>query len=493
MTEKYLLGIDIGTQGTKVVVIDYNGRVILTTQVSYSFETPQQGWTEQNPELWWDAVIKCLNELWEKGIDPETIKAVGAAGQMHSLVVLDDKGDSIRPAILWNDGRTKEECLEMEALIGENRLFDIIQNPVLPGFTAPKLLWLRKNEPDHFSRIKKMLMPKDYIAYQLTGKFSADVSDASGTCLMNVKKREWAWDIIEELGFSNTWFPPLYESKDVVGEISIEAARVTGLPVGILVVAGAGDNAAAALGNGIFEEKRGNISIGTSGTVFVPLKELPDVKREEAGTLHLFCHSLPGTWHAMGTTLSAGMSLKWAQKLFEKNSYEELLEGADRVAPGAEGLLFFPYLNGERTPLNNPDAKGVFWGLTYEHSRESMARAVIEGVCFSLRDVFDMMRTANIDVNEWTATGGAIKNQLWTAILADIFQQPLKLYDDREGPAFGGAILAGLGSGAWQDISTISEFFGQSETIDPQLENKEIYEQQFDRYQIISKTLNPLF
>lgn len=489
----FLLGIDIGTQGTKVIVIDSTGQVVSTAQVSYPFDSPKPGWTEQSPSLWWDAVVTCLNMLWEKGIDSTAIRAVGTAGQMHSLVILDDQDNPIRPAILWNDGRTKAECKEMEEIIGADRLFKAVQNPILPGFTAPKLLWLKKNEPHHFSRIKKMLMPKDYIVYELTGNYSADVTDASGTCLMNVRKREWAWDIIKDLDFPKEWFPSVCESKEVIGKISEKAGRLTGLPVGIPVVAGAGDNAAAALGNGIFEEKKGNISIGTSGTVFIPLKELPYIQRDEANTLHLFCHSLPGMWHAMGTTLSAGMSLRWLRDMFEKSSYEELLRNVDQVKPGADGLLFFPYLNGERTPLNNPEAKGVFFGLTYEHNRASMARAVIEGVCFSLKDALLMMRKAGMDVSNWTVTGGAIKNSLWPSVLADVLQQPLHVHNEREGPAYGAAILAGFGSGIWKELSDLAILYKQPEIIGFRVENKEMYDRQFTRYQTIAQTINPHF
>ncbi|MBK5446980.1 xylulokinase [Peribacillus sp. TH16] len=493
MNPSLLLGIDIGTQGTKALVIDHNGHVVSTAQVSYTFDSPQPGWAEQSPSLWWESVISCLNMLWEKGIDSTLIRAVGTTGQMHSLVILDEQNQPIRPSILWNDGRTLKECSEMEEIIGADCLFKTVQNPILPGFTAPKLLWLKRNEPHHFSQIKKILMPKDYIVYELTGEYSADVTDASGTCLLNVQKREWAWDIIKDLGFLEEWFPPVSESKEVIGTISEKAAQLTGLPIGIPVIAGAGDNAAAALGNGIIKEMKGSISIGTSGTVFVPLNELPDVARDEASTLHLFCHCLPGMWHAMGTTLSAGMSLRWLRDTFEKETFDELLKGVDQVEPGAEGLLFFPYLNGERTPLNNPKAKGVFFGLTYRHHRQNMARAVIEGVCYSLRDVFDMMKKAGIEVEDWTVTGGAIKNPLWTEVLADVYQQSLHVHEEREGPAYGASILAGFGNGEWTAVSDLAMLDQQSKMIACNPKNKNVYDEQFARYQTIAQTINPLF
>lgn len=493
MNPTLLLGIDIGTQGAKAVVIDDKGHVVSSADVSYSFESPQPGWCEQSPSLWWESVIACLHRLWKNGVDPADIRAVGAAGQMHSLVILDERNQPIRPAILWNDGRTLKECGEIEEIIGSDRLFTTTRNPILPGFTAPKLLWLKKNEPHQYSRIKKVLMPKDYIVHELTGEFSADVTDASGTCLLDVQKREWAWDIIKDLGFSSEWFPPVSESQEVVGTIGETASRVTGLPIGIPVVAGAGDNAAAALGNGIITERKGSISIGTSGTVFVPLNELPDLARDQAGTLHLFCHCLPGMWHAMGTTLSAGMSLKWLRDTFEKQNYDDLLDGVEQVEAGADGLLFFPYLNGERSPLNNPQAKGVFFGLTYGHHRKSMARAVIEGVCYSLRDVLDMMEKAGIEVADWTVTGGAIKNPIWTKVLADVYQQHLQVHVEREGPAYGVSILAGLGNGVWKAVTDLPMLDQVVNRIACNRENQHVYDAQFARYQSIAHAMNPLF
>ncbi|MGE7880214.1 xylulokinase [Peribacillus muralis] len=493
MNQTFLLGLDIGTQGAKAVVIDDMGHVVSSANVSYSFESPQPGWCEQSPSLWWESVISCLHRLWKNGVDPAAIRAIGTTGQMHSLVILDERKHPIRPAILWNDGRTLKECSEMEEIVGSDHLFNKTRNPVLPGFTAPKLLWLKKNEPEHYSQIKKVLMPKDYIVYELTGEFSADVTDASGTCLLNVPDREWAWDVIDKLGFSRDWFPPVSESQEVVGSLSETAAQITGLPIGIPVIAGAGDNAAAALGNGIITEGTGSISIGTSGTVFIPLKELPDLARDQASTLHLFCHCLPGMWHAMGTTLSAGMSLRWLRDAFEKQNYDDLLEGVDQVEAGAGGLLFLPYLNGERSPLNNPAAKGVFFGLSYEHHRKSMARAVIEGVCYSLRDVLDMMEKAEIEVADWTVTGGAIKNPIWTKVLADVFQQHLHVHEEREGPAYGASILAGLGNGVWKAVADLPMLDQKAYRIEFNRENQPVYDAQFARYQSIAQAMNPLF
>ncbi|MED3727901.1 xylulokinase [Priestia filamentosa] len=493
MTHSYLLGIDVGTQGTKAVVISLEGRVVAEGQSSYQFQSLKAGWAEQHPSVWWEAVTESIRQLWRKGISPHDIKAVGVTGQMHSLVLLGEDGKELREAILWNDVRTMKECKEIEDKIGADMIYDITKNAVLPGFTAPKLLWVKKYEQAVFDKIAHVLMPKDYIVYKLSGMMSADVSDASGTSLFDTEKRDWSAELIKGLGFDIEWFPEVHESSEVVGSIDKKASDHTGLPLHIPVVAGAGDNAAAALGNGIYKESVATISIGTSGTVFTPLKKLPLLKRTEGNTMHLFCHCLPDMWHAMGTTLSAGMSLKWLKEAFYNETYEDILTHIEQVDPGCSGLLFLPYLNGERTPINNPDAKGVFFGMQYKHKQEHFARSVIEGVSFSLKDCLLMIKENGIPVEKIYATGGAVKSKWWTRILADVLQQNLHIHKEREGPAYGASILAGLGIGVWDDVTDLDSLFNQDEVIQYDEKTELIYDKQYRKYKSIYKALEDHF
>ncbi|MFC3882140.1 xylulokinase [Bacillus songklensis] len=497
MSEPLLLGTDIGTQGTKVVVITLDGKVKASGYASYQFEVPQPGWTEQDPLIWWQAFVKACREIWDKGIDPKQVTAIGISGQMHSLVLLDDHNKILRPAILWNDVRTSEECVEIENIVGKEKMYNITKNAVLPGFTAPKIRWVQKHEPAVFKQIHRVLMPKDYIVFRLSGEFSADVSDASGTVLFDVERRDWSTALIEALGFSPSWFPKVYESQEVAGTVTREANAETGLPEGIPIVAGAGDNAAAALGNGIYEEGMGIVSIGTSGTVFVPFNEVPqfEVHNEKLQTVHFFCHCLPNKWHAMGVTLSAGMSLSWFKTQFYGQSFEELIKQAEEVPPGAEKLIFLPYLNGERTPHNDPDARGVFFGLSYQHSRGHFVRSILEGVAFSMKECLELIKQLDGTkaYDELYLTGGAVKSELWSQILSNVFSSRFVAYKEREGPALGAAFLAGLGTGVWKRPGDIPFDTSEARLTEPEMELTGKYERLYDVYSSLYQTVAPLY
>ncbi len=494
MATRLLMGIDIGTQGTKTLVIDEQGNTVATGSDSYDFFVPHVGWAEQDPRQWWNAVINSLKQIWNQGIHPEQIKGIGVSGQMHSLVLLDEDKQELGNSILWNDVRTQKECIEIEQIIGKEKSKSITRNAILPGFTAPKIQWIKKNEPKRYNKICHIMLPKDYIVYKLSGIFSTDVSDASGTSLFDVEKREWSKEIMEALDIPFEWLPVVHESNTVVGGVDNLAANITGLIEGTPVIAGAGDNAAAALGNGIYEEGSGVISVGTSGTVFAPLKKLPPLKEDQAlHTLHLFCHCLPNTWHAMGVTLSAGMSLNWFKSTFSQDTYDELLEDIDKIEAGSEGLIFLPYLNGERTPHNDPHARGVFFGMNYNHTRDHFTRGVIEGVSYSLKDCYELIKQCNVTIDTLYVTGGASKNLNWRQILADIMGQKVRAFKEREGPAFGAALLAGLGVGIWDSPEDFSNFFDKGEETKENLNNVKLYTEAYQIYKELYTKLKDTF
>ncbi|MFG6117946.1 xylulokinase [Thalassobacillus sp. B23F22_16] len=483
-----LLGIDVGTQGAKVLVIDENANIIETATTSYDFQTPQPGWTEQHPNLWWESICEALKQL---KVDLKKVTGIGVSGQMHSLVILDNERQVIRPAILWNDLRTEEECRKIEGIVGKEKIYHITRNAVLPGFTAPKLQWIKNHEPEKYAQIDIMMQPKDYIGYKLTDSLACDVSDASGTAWFNLERRNWSEEILSLLDIPAQWLPKVNESQEIVGYVTKEAAEITGLPEGIPLVAGAGDNAAAALGNGIYQQGKVSISVGTSGTVFTPLENVPAVEGESLETLHLFCHCIPDTWHAMGVTLSAGMSLKWFLDSFQIDSYEELLEGVDEVAEGSDGLIFLPYLNGERTPHNDAKAKGTFIGIGYQHKREHFVRAILEGVSFSMRDCLELIKKLDVKIDHLYVTGGASKSKVWRDILSSILHERLYAFEEREGPAFGAALLAGLGTKVWGGTDQLPDCFDQGEKTNPKKSNR--YDEYYSVYQQSYAQVKPLF
>jgi xylulokinase len=443
-----LIGLDVGTTGARAVAIDLLGNVVAAASEEYPLSTPRPGWTEQDPERWWDASQAVLNGVASQLQDPPL--GLGLTGQMHGSVFL-DKGDRvIRPAILWSDQRTASQCEAITEKVGAKRLVAITGNPAITGFQAPKILWLREHEPEAYARVRRVLLPKDYVRLRLTGEYATDVSDASGTLLLDLRRRTWSEEVLEALEIPRSWLPAAQEGPDVSGMISASAATATGLPAGLTVAAGAGDNAASAIGNGIVREGLVSSSIGTSGVVFAS----SDTARiDPRGRLHAFCHAIPGGYHLMGVTLAAGGSLRWWRDAGGSGlDYEGMASLAAQAPPGAEGLVFLPYLSGERTPHMDAHARGAFFGLNLRHSLPHLTRAVMEGVVFSLKDCVDLMVGMGMPVTEVRATGGGARSQLWRQLQADVFGLPVHRTRIEEGPAFGAALLAGVAAGVYSDV-----------------------------------------
>lgn len=452
----YLLGLDVSTTGSKAVLIDTEGRVVRTATNPHPLHTPRPAWSEQDPADWWRASVASIRAVLQtSGVSPDQIAGVGLTGQMHGLVLLDAEGRVLRPAILWNDQRTAAECAEITETVGAEQVLRITGNPVLPGFTAPKIIWVRLREPEVFRQTAKFLLPKDYVRYRLTGAFVSDVSDASGTSLFDVGARNWSDEMLQALGIPRAWVPEVTESPEVSARVSAEGARETGLLEGTPVVSGAGDNAAAAVGTGIVRPGRVLLSLGTSGVLFAPLDAY---RPEPQGRLHAFCHAVPGQWHLMGVMLSAAGSLQWYHDaLAEDVPFDQLVAEAGTVPPGAEGLFFLPYLSGERTPYPDPDARGAFIGLSLRHRRPHLTRAVLEGVAFGLRDSLDLMTALGLEIRRIRAAGGGTRSPVWRQILADVLNTELATTDATEGAAYGAALLAGVGAGVFASVQDAAE------------------------------------
>ena len=460
-----LIGIDVGTTGSKVLLIDGAGAVSAGVTVEYPFNTPKPLWAEQDPQELWKATIEGIRKvLADSRTSPKDIAGIGLTGQMHGLVLLDAKGDVLRPCIMWNDQRTGAECASITGMVGKDRVLQLTGNPVLPGFTAPKIAWVRTHEPGVYSRIAKFLLPKDYVRYRLTGSYFGDVSDASGTSLFDVGKRKWSDEMLSALGIPHSWLAEITESPVASAVLSAEAARLTGLLPGTPVVAGAGDQAAQAVGTGIVSEGIVSVTTGTSGVVFAASDQY---RVEPEGRLHAFCHAVPGSWHLMGVMLSAGGSFRWYRDTLgdlekeralkeHRDPYDLLVAEAEKVPAGAEGLLFLPYLTGERTPYPNPNARGVFFGLTVRHTKAHLTRAVLEGVTFGLRDSLELMRQLNLTIREVRASGGGAKSHFWRQLMADIFESPILTVNVTEGAAYGAALLAGAGTSVYSSVGEAS-------------------------------------
>jgi xylulokinase len=443
----HVLGLDVSTTATKAVLMDRAGTVGAVGAVEYPYETPRPLWSEQDPALWWDATIGAVRgALVAAGIGGEDVEAVGLTGQMHGLVALDAADRVLRPAILWNDQRTGAECDEIRELVGRERLIRITGNDALPGFTAPKLLWVRRHEPDVWERIAHVLLPKDLVRLRLTGGHAVDRADGAGTILFDLARRDWSGELLETLGIDRAWLPETFEGPEVTGTVGADAAEATGLRVGTPVVAGGGDQAAAAVGVGSVEPGISSLSLGTSGVIFTTT-EGPTVEPE--GRLHAFCHAVPGRWHLMGVMLSAAGSLRWFRDAFAPDrSFDELVGEAEDVPAGSDGLLFLPYLTGERTPYPDPLARGAFVGLTVHHARAHLTRAVLEGVAFGLRDSLELIRGMGLAPStEIRATGGGVRSGLWRRILADVLEARIVTTETAEGAAQGAATLAAVGAG----------------------------------------------
>jgi xylulokinase len=452
MTSKYFLGIDVSTTSVKALLMDAAGKAVHLASTEQDFRTPRPLWTEQDPDTWWQNTRSSIRKvIREAGIDAGEIQAAGLTGQMHGLVLLDKEGKVLRPAILWNDQRTGEQCREIEERVGRERLIRLTGNAALPGFTAPKLLWVAENEPDVYAKTAHVLLPKDYVRYCLTGGFASDCSDAAGTVLLDIRTRNWSSEVCGRLGVPLEWLPRVHEGPAITGEITAAAAEATGLKKGIPVAAGGGDQAAQAVGVGAVEDGILALTLGTSGILFAPTTAPLE---GTGGSLHIFCHAVPQMWHAMGVTLSAGGSLKWFRDVFAPGTgYDELLGPVETTAPGAEGLLFLPYLTGERTPHADPLARGAFVGLTLRHGMGHLVRAVLEGVGYGLRDSLELIRAAgSLKVEQFRASGGGTRNAAWRQILADILGQEVLGVDVVEGAAFGAAILAGVSTGNWVTV-----------------------------------------
>lgn len=494
--EELFLGVDVGTGGVRVLAVDAAGRVAAAAAAEHPLHVPRPGWTEQDPRDWWSAAVACFRSITAQ-VPAAGIGGIGLTGQMHGSVFLDRHGEVIRPALLWNDQRTAAECRELEERVGRAELLRVCGNPALTGFTAPKVLWLRRHEPEQYARLRHLLLPKDYLRYRLTGALATDLSDASGTLLLNVAERRWAAGVLGALELDPQILPELHEGPGVTGRVTAAAAAATGLPAGIPVVAGGGDQAAGAVGVGLAQPGQISLSVGTSGVVFAPTDRPAHLFAAGAAvptgldagaleTVHSFCHAVPGIWHVMGVMLSSGGSLRWlrdtlyapeaaADRAAGREPYDRITAEAEQAAPGAEGLLFAPYLTGERTPHANPHARGAFVGLGLHHSRAHMARAVLEGIALGLRDCLDLVRALGVQGEEVRITGGGARSPLWRAIIAGALGLPLRLLEVDEGPAFGAAILAAVGCGAHPSVPAACQAMvrtGAAVPVDPALADR---------------------
>ena len=451
----YLLGIDVGTGGTRALIIQENGKVVgSATEEHEPFASPQIGWAEQNPEDWWRACgIAVKNALRAAKVRGDEISCVGLSGQMHGAVMLDAADQVVRPALIWCDVRTEKQCQYLTQKIGADRLIQLTCNPALPNFTVTKTLWVQQNEPQNWKRVRSVMLPKDYVRFRMTGERAIDVADASGTLLLDVANRRWSSEVLSAAEIDERLLPKLYESQEVCGHVSLAGAEATGLRAGTPVVAGAGDQAAGATGMGIVAPGAVSATIGTSGVVFAAT-DRPAL--DPHGRLHTFCHAIPGRWHVMGVTQAAGYSLRWLRDILTsanaKHSYDELTSEAAAVAPGADGLLWTPYLMGERTPHLDAEARAALVGLTASHSRGHIVRAVLEGVAFSLRDTFTIFDEMKVPVRSIRLGGGGARSALWRQIQADIYGHEVEVVEAEEGAAYGAAILAGVGIQFWPSV-----------------------------------------
>ena len=451
------LGIDISTTAAKALLLDGRGRLLASASVPQALLQPHSGWTEQHPGSWWEGVVMAIcTALAEGGIRGESIRAIGLTGQMHGLVLLDAAGEVLRPAILWNDQRTAKQCADITQRVGAERLLSLSGNPALTGFTAPKILWVREHEPEIFARTAQILLPKDYIRYRLSDEYATDLAGASGTSLLNVAARAWSEEICAALEIPLAWLPPVHEGTAITSVVSAAAATATGLCAGTPIVAGGGDQAAGAVGMGCVAPGTTGVTLGTSGVVFAPLARYDAaIVAALAGRLHTFCHAAPGFWHYMGVMLSAAGSLQWYRDaLAPDTSFDALLAEAANIPAGSEGLIFLPYLSGERTPYPDPLARGAFVGISARHSRGHLTRAVLEGVAFGLRDCFALLEEVGLSPDEeLRISGGGARSGLWQQIVADALGRPLVNVNTPEAGAFGAALLAAVGVGEFASVT----------------------------------------
>ncbi len=491
----YLIGIDLGTSATKTVLFDEDGNVIASASKEYPMYQPQNGWAEQKPEDWKDAALETITKVVkESGVVSEDIKGLGISGQMHGLVMLDEDNKVIRPSIIWCDQRTAKECEEMTQKVGAERMIEITANPALTGFTASKILWVRNHEPENYAKCRHILLPKDYVRLILTGEYATEVSDASGMQLLDVPNRCWSDEVLEKLEIDKALLAKVYESPEVTGTILPEIAEMTGLSEKTVVVGGAGDNAAAAVGTGVVKDGKAFTTIGTSGVVFAHSK---NVTIDPKGRVHTFCCAVPGCWHVMGVTQGAGLSLQWFRNNFCQDymkkaeeegcdAYDYINQDVESVPLGANRLIYLPYLMGERTPHLDPDCRGVFFGLSAIHTRKDMLRAVMEGVSYSMKDCNDILREMGVTVDDMMACGGGGKSAVWRQMLADMYGCTVKTVAAKEGPALGVAILAGVGAGIYESVEAACEkMIHTDKSCEPIPGNTE----QYEKYHGIYKNL----
>jgi xylulokinase len=492
--KRFFLGIDVSTTGSKALLIDLQGRVVSSAISPHPISTPQPLWSEQDPHDWWQSSQECIrNAMVKAGAQSTDILAIGLTGQMHGLVLLDAQNRVLRPAILWNDQRTAAECEEITNKLGFERLLQLTGNKALTGFTAPKILWVRKHEPEIYAKIAHILLPKDYVRFCLSGDYAVDKADGAGMLLFDLQKRDFSKELLAQLEIPTQWMPKTYEGPEVTGRVTAAAAKETGLAPGTPIVGGGGDQAAQAVGVGAIAPGIVALTLGTSGVVFATT---PGPLIEPEGRLHAFCHSVPDAWHFMGVMLSAAGSLQWYRDtLAEGEPFDELLAPAQAIAAGSEGLFFLPYLTGERTPHPDPLARAAFVGLTVRHTRNHMSRAVLEGVAFGLRDSMELIRQAGLGaIQQVRVSGGGAKSLLWRQILADVMDAELVTVNTTEGAAFGAALLAGVGAGHWKTVQeSCQAAIHTVESTQPQPADVRKYAGLYPLYKGLYPALKPTF
>jgi len=493
-----LLGLDIGTGGSRALVVDDSGRVVAAASAEHvPFRSSRTGWAEQDAPDWWRACQDAIRRvLAESGVEPAAIRAIGLSGQMHGAVLLDGAGDVLRPAIIWCDQRTEQECGWLETTIGARRLIELTANPALTNFTLTRLLWVRSHEPDLWSRVRHVLLPKDYVRFRMSGEYATDVADASGTLMLDVARRKWSPEMLEQASIDIQLLPAVFESPEICARVSREAAAATGIPEGTPIVAGAGDQAAGAIGMGITRPGAVSVTIGTSGVVFAATdRPTSDPK----GRLHTFCHAVPHRWHVMGVTQAAGLSLRWLRDQLTPAShpaplsYDELSREATTAPPASDGVLWAPYLMGERTPHCDPNVRAALIGLTASHTRGHIIRAVMEGVAFSLRDTFTIFDELGVPVERTVLGGGGARSALWRQIQADVYGRAVQTVAVDEGAAYGAALLAGVGAGVWTTVDQVCEAVVQTAgTVAPASSVVDLMNERYAAYRRIYQALGSI-
>ena len=489
----HCLGIDVGTGGTRAVLIDGAGQIVASETIEHvPFASPQTGWAEQDPDDWWRAAVSAIRAvLSHDNITPDSISAVGLSGQMHGAVLLDADDKLLRPSIIWCDQRSEAQCQQLTEQIGASRLIELTCNPALTGFTLPKILWVKDHEPEHWRRMRSVLLPKDYIRLRLTGDKAIDVADASGTLLLDVSARQWSREMLDAAGINDNVLPRLFESPEITGSVSQSAAELTGLRAGTPVVAGAGDQAAGAVGMGIVKPGSVSATIGTSGVVFAATN---NPALDPKGRVHTFCHAIPNRWHVMGVTQGAGLSLRWFRDQFGLAPYDQLTAEAADVPAGADNLLWAPYLMGERTPHLDPNARAALVGLTASHTRAHVVRAILEGVAFSLRDSLEIFRDMNVPVESIRLGGGGARSKLWRQIQADVYAHAVDIVQAEEGAAYGAALLAGVGGGLWKSVDdACAEVVRVVDRIEPDAAAVKVLEPLYRSYRELYPALHKVF